>query len=190
MPVVGSSAYNTAGQITALVRSLLNDAQGNLFTDAVLLPYANSAYRKVQRALGNAGAGGFLQDDEVADTVVGFGTPVIDAQPNRRTFAFIHQVLALNGSQPLFIGKDNSNAIQVSNMGGQTNLGNPSYFSAFTGGAFALGSIGVASGGRFFSTLSGLPPAPTLSLSAGGSVSVGTHTFQMRLIRYIMLTTK
>src|SRR5216684_3566071 len=63
MPVVGSSAYNTAGQITSLVRSLLNDAQGNLFTDAVLLPYANSAYRKLQRALGNAGAGGFIQDD-------------------------------------------------------------------------------------------------------------------------------
>lgn len=63
MPVVGSSAYNTAGQITALARSLLNDAQGNLFTDAVLLPYANSAYRKLQRALGNAGGGGFIQDD-------------------------------------------------------------------------------------------------------------------------------
>jgi hypothetical protein len=60
MPVVGSSAYNTAGQITSLVRSLLNDAQGNLFTDTVLLPYANSAYRKLQRALGNAG---FIQDD-------------------------------------------------------------------------------------------------------------------------------
>jgi hypothetical protein len=63
MPVVGSSAYNTAGQITSFVRSLLNDAQGNLFTDAVLLPYVNSAYRKVQRAMGNAGAGGFLTDD-------------------------------------------------------------------------------------------------------------------------------
>jgi len=63
MPVVGSSAYNAAGQITSLVRSLLNDAQGNLFTDAVLLPYLNSAYRKVQRALGNMGGGGFIQDD-------------------------------------------------------------------------------------------------------------------------------
>ena len=63
MPVVGSSAYNTTGQITSLVRALLNDAQGNLFTDAVLLPYANSAYRKTQRALSNAGAGGFIQDD-------------------------------------------------------------------------------------------------------------------------------
>lgn len=47
----------------ALVRSLLNDAQGNLFTDAVLLPYANSAYRKVQRALSNSGNEGFLSDD-------------------------------------------------------------------------------------------------------------------------------
>src|SRR5260370_18627705 len=63
MPVVGCSAYNAAGQITWLVRALLNDAQGNLFTDAVLLPCANSAYRKTQRALGNAGAGGFIQDD-------------------------------------------------------------------------------------------------------------------------------
>jgi hypothetical protein len=63
MPVVGSSAYNTAGQITSLVRALLNDAQGNLFTDSVLLPYTNSAYRKVQPALGNTGAGGFLSDD-------------------------------------------------------------------------------------------------------------------------------
>ena len=43
MPVVGTTAYNTAGQITALVRSLLNDAAGNLFTDTVLLPYVNAA---------------------------------------------------------------------------------------------------------------------------------------------------
>jgi hypothetical protein len=34
-----------------------------LFTDAVLLPYVNSAYRKLQRALGNAGGGGFLTDN-------------------------------------------------------------------------------------------------------------------------------
>jgi len=63
MPVVGSSAYNTAGQITSLVRSLLNDAAGNLFTDGVLLPYANAAYRKVQRALANVQSGTFLTDD-------------------------------------------------------------------------------------------------------------------------------
>lgn len=63
MPVVGTTAYNTAGQITSLVRSLLNDAAGNLFTDGVLLPYANAAYRKVQRALANVQSGTFLSDD-------------------------------------------------------------------------------------------------------------------------------
>src|SRR5580692_7224140 len=63
MPVVGTSAYNTAGQITSLVRSLLNDAAGNLFTDGVLLPYTNAAYRKVQRALANIQSGTFLSDD-------------------------------------------------------------------------------------------------------------------------------
>lgn len=63
MPVVGTTAYNTAGQITALVRSLLNDAAGNLFTDAVLLPYVNSGYRKVQRALANVQSGTFLTDN-------------------------------------------------------------------------------------------------------------------------------
>ncbi len=63
MPVVGTTAYNTAGQITSLVRSLLNDAAGNLFTDAVLLPYVNSAYRKTQRALANVQSGTFISED-------------------------------------------------------------------------------------------------------------------------------
>jgi hypothetical protein len=63
MPVVGTTAYNTAGQITALVRSLLNDAAGNLFTDTVLLPYVNAGYRKAQRALANVQSGSFLTDN-------------------------------------------------------------------------------------------------------------------------------
>ncbi len=63
MPVVGSTAYNTAGQITTLVRSLLNDSAGNLFTDGLLLPYLNSAYRKVQRELANIQSSTFLVDN-------------------------------------------------------------------------------------------------------------------------------
>jgi hypothetical protein len=63
MPVVGSSAYNTAGQITALSRALLNDSADNLFTDGLLIPYLNAAYRKVQRALANVGAGAFITDN-------------------------------------------------------------------------------------------------------------------------------
>jgi hypothetical protein len=63
MPIVGTSAYNTAGQITSLARALLNDAAGNLFTDAVLLPYVNSGYRKAQRALSSVQSGAFLSDN-------------------------------------------------------------------------------------------------------------------------------
>lgn len=63
MPLVGGSAYNTAGQITSLVRPLLNDAPGNWATDAVLLPYLNAAYRTVQRKIANAGGDGFITDD-------------------------------------------------------------------------------------------------------------------------------
>ncbi len=63
MPLVGSTAYNTLGQVTSLMRSLLNDAPGNWATDTVLLPYANSAYRTVQRKIANAGGAGFITDD-------------------------------------------------------------------------------------------------------------------------------
>lgn len=63
MPLVGSSAYNSAGQITALIRSLLNDVAANYATDTVLLPYVNSAYRSVQRKIMNAGGRGFTTDN-------------------------------------------------------------------------------------------------------------------------------
>lgn len=63
MPMIGSTAYNTVGQVTSLVRSLLNDSVGNVYTDTLLLPYFNSAYRTLQRKVANAGGGGFVTDD-------------------------------------------------------------------------------------------------------------------------------
>jgi hypothetical protein len=41
----------------------LNDALGNVFTDSVLLPYFNSAYRTLQRKIANAGGAGFITDN-------------------------------------------------------------------------------------------------------------------------------
>ena len=49
-------------QVTSLVRSLLNDAANNVYTDNVQLPYLNSGYRTLQRKVGNAGGGGFVTD--------------------------------------------------------------------------------------------------------------------------------
>lgn len=63
MPILGSTAYNTLGSVTSLVRSLLNDQNSNVFTDTVLLNYANSAYRTLQRKVANVGGGGFISDD-------------------------------------------------------------------------------------------------------------------------------
>lgn len=63
MPLIGSSAYNTAGSVTSLVRSLLNDVAGNWATDSVLLPYLNSSYRVLQRKIANAGGDEFITDD-------------------------------------------------------------------------------------------------------------------------------
>lgn len=63
MPLIGSSAYNTAGSILTLIRSLLNDAAGNWASDSVLLPYLNSSYRRVQRKLANNGVNLFITDN-------------------------------------------------------------------------------------------------------------------------------
>ncbi len=55
MPVVATTRYGTAGTILALVRSLMNDPNGVLWTDALLFPFLNSAYRGMQEALATAG---------------------------------------------------------------------------------------------------------------------------------------
>ncbi len=63
MPLSGSSAYGSVANINSLIRSLLNDAAGNVFTDSVLLPYVNGAYRTLQRKVANAGGDAFVTDN-------------------------------------------------------------------------------------------------------------------------------
>ena len=66
MPVVGSSGYGTASGVLSLVRSLLDDAAvstGDVFTDAVLIPFVNSAYHQVQFEMANHGIETFIKDN-------------------------------------------------------------------------------------------------------------------------------
>jgi hypothetical protein len=63
MPNLGSTAYASLIQITTLVRSLVNDPSGNVFTDAVLTPYAQMAYRKINKALGNISSATYIKDN-------------------------------------------------------------------------------------------------------------------------------
>ena len=55
MPVVPTTAYAQAEDALNLARSLANDAAGVVFTDTVLLPFLNSAYRALQRELAENG---------------------------------------------------------------------------------------------------------------------------------------
>ncbi|HTX14468.1 MAG TPA: hypothetical protein VMD77_04170 [Candidatus Baltobacteraceae bacterium] len=56
MPVVPTTAYSQAEDALNLARSLVNDAAGAVFTDALLMPFLNSAYRGLQRELAESGA--------------------------------------------------------------------------------------------------------------------------------------
>lgn len=63
MPILGSSAYPAASQITPLARALLNDTAGNVFSDAFLLPFVQMGYRKINKALGNIKSTVYIKDN-------------------------------------------------------------------------------------------------------------------------------
>jgi hypothetical protein len=55
MPVVPTTAYSQAEDALNLARALVNDTSGAVFTDTLLMPLLNSAYRGLQRELAEAG---------------------------------------------------------------------------------------------------------------------------------------
>lgn len=63
MPNLGSSAYTNLAAINTLTRALLNDAAGNTYTDAFLLPFAQMAYRRINKALGNIRSTTYVKDN-------------------------------------------------------------------------------------------------------------------------------
>ena len=55
MPVVPTTAYAQAEDALVLARALVNDSSASVFTDALLMPLLNSAYRGLQRELAENG---------------------------------------------------------------------------------------------------------------------------------------
>lgn len=51
MPVVATTRYGTAGDVLDLARSMMNDPNAVLWTDAMLFPLLNAAYRSLQEDL-------------------------------------------------------------------------------------------------------------------------------------------
>jgi len=78
MPVVPTTAYTPAEDALNLARALLNDSAGAVFTDTLLLPLLNSAYRSLQRELAENGVSVLAEQQDLdlePDPVSGI-TPV------------------------------------------------------------------------------------------------------------------
>jgi hypothetical protein len=65
MPVVPSTAYSQAEDALTLVRALLNDSSGAVFTDTLLMPFLNSAYRGLQRELAENGVSVLAEQQDI-----------------------------------------------------------------------------------------------------------------------------
>jgi len=65
MPVVPTTGYSQAVDALNLARALLNDTAGTVFTDALLMPLLNSAYRGLQRELAENGVSVLIEQQDL-----------------------------------------------------------------------------------------------------------------------------
>src|ERR1700722_7514272 len=65
MPVVLTTAYSQAEDALSLARALLNDSAAVVFTDTLLMPLLNSAYRGLQRELAENGVSVMAEQQDI-----------------------------------------------------------------------------------------------------------------------------
>jgi hypothetical protein len=65
MPVLPTTAYSRAEDALTLARALVNDTSGAVFTDTLLMPLLNSAYRGLQRELAENGASVLMEQQDI-----------------------------------------------------------------------------------------------------------------------------
>jgi hypothetical protein len=65
MPVVPTTAYSQAEDALSLARALMNDTAGTVFTDTLLMPFLNSAYRGLQRELAENGVSILIEQQDI-----------------------------------------------------------------------------------------------------------------------------
>jgi hypothetical protein len=65
MPVVPTTAYAQAEDALTLARALVNDTSGAVFTDTLLMPLLNSAYRGLQRELAENGVSVLVEQQDI-----------------------------------------------------------------------------------------------------------------------------
>jgi hypothetical protein len=71
MPVLPTTAYSQAEDALTLARALVNDTAGAVFTDTLLMPLLNSAYRGLQRELAENGVSVLMEQQDIELDLVG-----------------------------------------------------------------------------------------------------------------------
>ncbi len=71
MPVLPTTAYSQAEDALTLARALVNDTSGAVFTDTLLMPLLNSAYRGLQRELAENGVSVLMEQQDIELDLVG-----------------------------------------------------------------------------------------------------------------------
>jgi hypothetical protein len=71
MPVLPTTAYSQTEDALTLARALVNDSSGAVFTDTLLMPLLNSAYRGLQRELAENGVSVLMEQQDIELDLVG-----------------------------------------------------------------------------------------------------------------------
>jgi len=124
-----------------------------------------------------------FRDVVEADSIVGYGTPVVDAQNGGNIFSLMWSGGSVgSGGQPLFIAPStagNANALILD--GPFANQGNTAFASLGGGGIFTNGLVSAAGNGR---VVYGMPAplAPGIAVISGGAVPIGTIPYQIQWV--------
>ena len=120
-----------------------------------------------------------FRDVVEADSIVGYGTAVVDAQNGGNIFSVLWTGGAVgNAAQPLYIAAGaNANALIID--GPFSNPGNTAFMNLIGSGVSGNGLISASGSGRLIYAMP-TPVAPGVAVSAGGSVPIGTIPYTIQ----------
>jgi hypothetical protein len=124
-----------------------------------------------------------LRDVVEADSIVGFGTAVVDAQNGGNIISLMWSGGSVNNAgQPLFIAPTTAGSANALILDGPfNNLGNTSYVNMNGLGVSATSEIAASGPGRVVYGMP-TPPAPGVVISSGGNVPIGSTPYQIQWV--------
>jgi hypothetical protein len=123
-----------------------------------------------------------LRDVVEADSIVGYGTAVVDAQDAGIVSLMWSGGSVGNAGQPLFIAPSSSGGANALILDGPfSNQGNTSFVSMNGQGIFANGLVNAFGNGRVLYGMA-TPTAPSVAVSSGGNAPIGSLAYQIQWV--------